>query len=113
MHSQQKQGSQWFLGWLMSSSFLKEFYLEFFLKGNPQRQTKELVQGVGWKLHLCLGMDTKANALVVLDWHNVCTIQPSGVILVRAHGRVFPQCSENSRVRSHEVDVHACIQLSI
>lgn len=41
------------------------------------------------------------------------TVQPSGVVLVGPHGRLLPQSSEDGRVRPHEVDVDAGVQLSI
>lgn len=41
------------------------------------------------------------------------TVQPSGVVLVRPHGRLLPQGPEDGRVRPHEVDVHACVQLAV
>lgn len=44
---------------------------------------------------------------------NTFTIQPSGVVLVGSHDSVLPQCSKDSRVGAHKVNVHPCIQFSI
>lgn len=41
------------------------------------------------------------------------TVQPSGVVLVGPHGRLLAQSSEDGRVRPHEVDVDAGVQLSV
>lgn len=41
------------------------------------------------------------------------TVQPSGVVLVRPHGRLGPQRAEDGRVGSHEVHVDAGVQLAV
>lgn len=41
------------------------------------------------------------------------TVQPSGVVLVRPHGRLAPQRAEDGRVGSHEVHVDAGVQLAV
>lgn len=41
------------------------------------------------------------------------TIQPSGVVLIGPHGCLLSQGSEDSRVRPHEINVDARVQLSI
>lgn len=43
----------------------------------------------------------------------VNTIEPARVVLVGPHGRVFPKCTENGRVRSHKIDVHSSVELAI
>lgn len=41
------------------------------------------------------------------------TVEPAGVVLVGAHGRLLAQRAEDGRVRAHEVDVHARIELLV
>lgn len=41
------------------------------------------------------------------------TVQPSGVVLISAHGRLLPQCAVDGRVRPHEIDVDSGVQLPI
>lgn len=41
------------------------------------------------------------------------TVQPPGVVLIRAHGRLLSKCAEDGCVSAHKIDVHTSIELLI
>lgn len=41
------------------------------------------------------------------------TIEPPGVVLIRAHGCLLPKRAENGCISAHKIDVHACVELLI
>lgn len=47
------------------------------------------------------------------DRRDALTIEPPGVVLICAHGRLLSKSAEDGCVGAHEVDVHARIQLLI
>lgn len=46
-------------------------------------------------------------------WQAMLTIEPPGVVLISAHGRLLSKRAEDGCVRAHEVDVHASVELLI
>lgn len=78
----------------------------FFLQQNPQQETSP---APSWSVTACFFPATLPTKVLRVE----LTIEPPGVVLVCAHGRLLSKSAEDGCISAHKIDVHACVELLI